>query len=347
MLNSDLTKVVLVRNWKGTSWSFPKGKINQSETSFACAVRETYEETGFNPIEYCNEEQFLVVYEEKKVTKLFIAIGIPENYNFITLTRKEISKIEFHFLDRLPEKSWGVHPFLEKLQRWIRRYKERNLQQNENNKGKNNKKRISLSSKFDERNEDTFGINTLSLNSENGTNEIGWTVQDMFATNSRLTGQRYVYDGNPHNFGSTHPQYVNYNSISTPTHNPTSSNSNNNQNNNNNATTPSNMHPSIKVNNHTTSTTTSNNNNNNLSTNINTSISNNHNNYGNQNNNNKNISNNNSETILQNKTMKIFSNMKNEKKNSLYNKNYFNIPFVFNSSLVMQQVDKVLKEYEE
>ena len=27
-----------------------------------------------------------------------------------------------------------------------------------------------------------------------------------------LTGRDYVYDGNPHNFGSTHPKYVNYNS---------------------------------------------------------------------------------------------------------------------------------------
>lgn len=125
MLNNDMTKVVLVRNWKGTSWSFPKGKINQSESPFACAIRETYEETGFNPLEYCNEEQFLVVYEEKKVTRLFVAVGVPENTIFSTLTRKEISKVEFHPLDDLPDKAWGVHPFLEKLQRWIRRYKEK------------------------------------------------------------------------------------------------------------------------------------------------------------------------------------------------------------------------------
>lgn len=32
----------------------------------------------------------------------------------------------------------------------------------------------------------------------------------MFAVNSRLTGQTYSYDGNPHNFGNRHPQYVNY-----------------------------------------------------------------------------------------------------------------------------------------
>jgi mRNA-decapping enzyme subunit 2 len=122
LLNSDMTKVVLVRNWKGTSWSFPKGKINEDETSYHCALRETFEETGFNPVDYCQEEHYLVVYEEKKVTRLYIAVGVPETTVFNTQTRKEISRVEFHSLDQLPKKAWGVHPFLEKLQRWIRKH---------------------------------------------------------------------------------------------------------------------------------------------------------------------------------------------------------------------------------
>lgn len=60
-------------------------------------------------------------------------------------------------------------------------------------------------SRFDERNEDTFGN---EFSSSGG--DTGWSVQDMFAVNSRLTGQTYSYDGNPHNFGNRHPQYVNY-----------------------------------------------------------------------------------------------------------------------------------------
>jgi mRNA-decapping enzyme subunit 2 len=122
LLNHDMTKVVLVRNWKGTSWSFPKGKINEGEAPYDCGIRETLEETGFNAMEYCHEDHFLVVHEEKKVTRLYIAVGVPETTVFNTLTRKEISRVEFHPLDQLPKKAWGVHPFLEKLQRWIRKH---------------------------------------------------------------------------------------------------------------------------------------------------------------------------------------------------------------------------------
>jgi hypothetical protein len=33
---------------------------------------------------------------------------------------------------------------------------------------------------------------------------------DMFSANSKLTGKKFTYDGNPHSFGSRHPSYVNY-----------------------------------------------------------------------------------------------------------------------------------------
>lgn len=32
----------------------------------------------------------------------------------------------------------------------------------------------------------------------------------MFFANSKLTGLKFTYDGNPHTFGSRHPSYVNY-----------------------------------------------------------------------------------------------------------------------------------------
>ncbi len=229
MLNKDMTKVVLVRNWKGTNWSFPKGKINEGESPYDCAIRETFEETGFNPTEYCYEEHFLVVHEEKKVTRLFLAVGVPESTIFNTQTRKEISKVEFHPLDQLPKKAWGVHPFLEKLERWIRRHPK--LAQNHSdiptpsltvtastggqNKGAP-KKRVSTPSRFDERNDDTFGNGTNGGGVGESLTDAGWSVQDMFAVNSKLTGQTYSYDGNPHNFGNRHPQYVNYQSLDRP-----------------------------------------------------------------------------------------------------------------------------------
>lgn len=245
------------------------------------------------------------------------------------------------------------------------------------NKTKNQKKR-NTASKFDERNEDTFGISTTSQGGENGsTNETGWTVQEMFETNARLTGQRYSYDGNPHNFGSTHPQYVNYNTTttgSTPT-NPikittktsssttsnipitttTTTNNNNNTNNNHIQIINSSNIPTINA--ITTSTPTNNNNNNNNSRQQQNNQKQNLNNQQQQQQSQQSLkqqqhqNSNNPETILQNKTIKVFSNLKNEKLNQNNmlpsNKNYFNLPFSFNSNLVMQQVNKVLRETEE
>jgi hypothetical protein len=74
------------------------------------------------------------------------------------------------------------------------------------------KKKSATPSRFDERNEDTFGIDPSG--GSGATDSNGWSVQDMFAVNSRLTGQTYSYDGNPHNFGDRHPQYVKYSSAS-------------------------------------------------------------------------------------------------------------------------------------
>jgi 8-oxo-dGTP pyrophosphatase MutT (NUDIX family) len=55
--------------------SWPKGKINEGETPYDCGIRETYEETGYNAAALCCEEQFLVVHEDSKLTKLYVAVG--------------------------------------------------------------------------------------------------------------------------------------------------------------------------------------------------------------------------------------------------------------------------------
>lgn len=49
MFNDDATQVLLVRGFKpNSSWSFPRGKINENESPRDCAIREVLEETGFN-----------------------------------------------------------------------------------------------------------------------------------------------------------------------------------------------------------------------------------------------------------------------------------------------------------
>lgn len=49
ILNDKLDKVLLVRGWnQKSSWTFPKGKINQNEADAVCAVREVWEEVGWD-----------------------------------------------------------------------------------------------------------------------------------------------------------------------------------------------------------------------------------------------------------------------------------------------------------
>ena len=256
MLNPKMTKVVLVCDYNGKSWTFPRGKINENETEFSCGMRETLEETGYDPTPHCREEDNLLSFIEGKQIKLYVACNVPESTIFTIMTRKEISKVEFHPLDNLP-KTYAVSPFLEKLKRWINKRRQLNAQMLKSpnlktqansiatkSPGRNTTTATTTKSKrnqqsnpdkspifqsasptltsmnttaaahpspntakrmknvFDQRNIDTF-------EGEDSTKE-GWGVNAMFAANSKITGKNYSYDGNPHNFGSSHPRFVNY-----------------------------------------------------------------------------------------------------------------------------------------
>lgn len=207
LVNPELTHVVLVRNWAGNSWSWPKGKINEGESPYDCAIRETLEETGYNAGSLCNEEDFIVVAEDSKMSKLYIAVGVPNDTVFETQTRKEISKVEFHPINQLPKKIWGVQPFIPKLERFLRKLKRNssrdiNTVTSSDDEFGNNVTGRYATNIYDDRNSATFG--------EAGTRVDSWSVDDMFTTNSKITGLNFTYDGNPHSFGSRHPSYVNY-----------------------------------------------------------------------------------------------------------------------------------------
>lgn len=254
MLNPSMTKVVLVCDWNGKSWMFPRGKINQNETELQCAIRETQEETGFNASQYCNENDFIISFQDQKKVQLFIASNVPEDTVFECQTRKEISKIEFHALDNLPKRTYHVHPFIPSLNRWISQQKKNKKKDKEKesketgssiksakvtllsraNKVADDAKALaanSVSAKvksatssketpakasvskqpkeknvFDAKNGETFDISGTG----NSKQSKRWSVQEMFQANAKITGKQYDYNGNPHEFGSYHPRYVNY-----------------------------------------------------------------------------------------------------------------------------------------
>ena len=101
MLNDAMDAVVLVKGWKkNANWSFPRGKINKEEPDLTCAVREVYEETGYD-LEAAglvgdgeNVKSIEVAMREQSL-KLFVFRGVPMDTHFEPRTRKEISKIQW------------------------------------------------------------------------------------------------------------------------------------------------------------------------------------------------------------------------------------------------------------
>lgn len=142
LLNEAMDSVLLVRGWhKSSAWMFPRGKINQGEDDLDCAVREVYEETGFNAMEagLIPEDRALRHFEmsiKDQHVKLFVIPNVPMDTHFEPRTRKEIGKIQWYKLAELPgrkkkqgqdsvtspsaNKFFMIASFLEPLNRWIK-----------------------------------------------------------------------------------------------------------------------------------------------------------------------------------------------------------------------------------
>ncbi|KAL3464166.1 hypothetical protein BJX64DRAFT_275914 [Aspergillus heterothallicus] len=146
MLNHEMDQVVLVKGWKkGANWSFPRGKINKDEKDIDCAIREVYEETGYDVREaglVKGEEdvKFIEITMREQHMRLYVFRGVPQDAYFEPRTRKEISKIEWWRLSDLPtlkkskqydegqaaanaNKFYMVAPFLHPLKKWIAQQK--------------------------------------------------------------------------------------------------------------------------------------------------------------------------------------------------------------------------------
>ncbi|KAH8427181.1 decapping enzyme complex catalytic subunit DCP2 [Aspergillus melleus] len=146
MLNSDMDEVVLVKGWKkGANWSFPRGKINKDEKDLDCAIREVYEETGYDVREAGlvkdeKDVKFIEITMREQHMRLYVFRDVPRDAYFEPRTRKEISKIEWYKLSELPtlkkskqqdqgfavanaNKFYMVAPFMNPLKKWIAQQK--------------------------------------------------------------------------------------------------------------------------------------------------------------------------------------------------------------------------------
>ncbi|KAI3337058.1 hypothetical protein HD806DRAFT_25862 [Xylariaceae sp. AK1471] len=148
MLNDAMDAAVLVRGYKkGASWSFPRGKINKDEDDLDCAVREVYEETGYDLraaglVEKNAPVHPLEVTMHDQQVRLYVFRGVPEDTVFETRTRKEIGDIKWYKVSDLPayrkkkgigkvqvpanssqEKFYMVAPFMVQLRQWVLKQK--------------------------------------------------------------------------------------------------------------------------------------------------------------------------------------------------------------------------------
>ncbi|KAA0034722.1 hypothetical protein IC582_022720 [Cucumis melo] len=132
ILDETFERCLLVKGWKGSSWSFPRGKKSKDEEDHACAIREVLEETGFDVTPFLIKEDFIEVMFGQQRVRLYIIAGVKNDTAFAPLTKKEISEIAWHRLDDLLPvsddvishgitglKLYMVAPFLESLRSWI------------------------------------------------------------------------------------------------------------------------------------------------------------------------------------------------------------------------------------
>lgn len=157
LINEALDSVLLVRGYKlSAAWMFPRGKINQGENDLDCAIREVYEETGYNVQEagLIPKDRALKCFErtiKNQHIKIFVIPNVPMTTHFEPRTRKEIGDIQWYKLTDLlgwSRKRRGednsttsglpinlklflVEPFLPDLNRWLKEQrKQRNRSRN-------------------------------------------------------------------------------------------------------------------------------------------------------------------------------------------------------------------------
>ncbi|KAL3718979.1 hypothetical protein ACJRO7_003995 [Eucalyptus globulus] len=91
ILDETYERCLLVKGWKGTSWSFPRGKKNKDEEDHACAIREVLEETGFDVSNLLNKDEYIEMIFGQQRVRLYVIAGVKDDTAFAPLTKKEIS----------------------------------------------------------------------------------------------------------------------------------------------------------------------------------------------------------------------------------------------------------------
>ncbi|XP_013403114.1 m7GpppN-mRNA hydrolase [Lingula anatina] len=136
MLDPTLQYCILAQGyWQKSSWTFPKGKVNEDELPIDCAVREVLEETGYDILKQINSNDYIEHRVSDQLAGLYIIPNIPLNAKFKPKTRNEIKSLKWfkvdhlpvHKKDQTPKTELGLSantffmiiPFIKPLRKWI------------------------------------------------------------------------------------------------------------------------------------------------------------------------------------------------------------------------------------
>jgi len=99
LLDTTLNYVLLVQGYFASrnSWGFPKGKVNENEIPIQCAIRETWEETGFDATDHIasNSRPLQCFLNDTTLMRLYVAVDVPLDHKFEPHLRKEIRRISW------------------------------------------------------------------------------------------------------------------------------------------------------------------------------------------------------------------------------------------------------------
>jgi len=122
IFNGTMDKILLVKGFgPHMPYTFPRGKVCRSETDVECAIREVFEEVGYDARSKIVKNICLDMGLSLRESKLFVVINVPETTKFVTHTRNEIQDIRWVEIEEIRK---GNAPLLSYVKTHIGKIKE-------------------------------------------------------------------------------------------------------------------------------------------------------------------------------------------------------------------------------